>query len=235
MMFAGFVVRECCKTFNVALARSIVMFDQFEAKLFAPHRQRSLLSRNIYHIKRRASVFSRTLALTQEALVHTQQMQLFDASSGVAAPAAVSVPLPSSLLAASGPLTAAATRKAAAAATATAGSQTQLMSSPQDVLMQDIYQSITHIRTLADELNENASTVLQLLFQLSSYQLNELMRVLTIFSAFFIPLGFIASFYGMNFESLPFIEDPNGVWYCMTLMVVVAAGLASWFRWKRFL
>jgi magnesium transporter len=60
------------------------------------------------------------------------------------------------------------------------------------------------------------------------------MRVLTIFSAMFIPLGFIASFYGMNFETLPLLNDEDGLLYCVMLMAVVAASLASWFRYKKF-
>ncbi|KAH9600727.1 Mg2+ transporter protein [Trypanosoma melophagium] len=81
---------------------------------------------------------------------------------------------------------------------------------PTNVQFQDVQQDIAHVRSISEELNANADSVLQLLFQLSSYQLNELMRVLTIFSAFFIPLSFIASIYGMNFTHLPLLEDNYG-------------------------
>lgn len=180
---ALYLVKEASRSFHRALAKSIVQFDSYEAKLFAPQKGRSSLAREIYHIKRRASVYSRILALTHDSF------STFLESLGV---------------------------------------------QPNNVYVQDVVQDLAHVRSLSDELNDNANSVLQLLFQLSSYQLNELMRVLTMFSAFFIPLGFIASVYGMNFESLPGIDHPYGHLYCLGFMLMVGLSLVSWFKWKRF-
>jgi Mg2+ and Co2+ transporter CorA len=230
-LFVCLMVRECCKTFNVALARSVVLFDQLEANLFKTTVKRSVLSRNIYHIKRRAAVFARTLALTHEALTHLQQVN----STGEDVAAAAVVPpdrgLSVSELSSRPP-------RARSSNRTHRPERAKVVSTPLQIslnaVQQDVHQLLQHIRSLAEELNENASTVLQLQFQLSSYQLNELMRVLTIFSAMFIPLGFIASFYGMNFETLPLLNDEDGLLYCVMLMAVVAASLASWFRYKKF-
>lgn len=178
-----YFVKEASRSFHRALGKSIVQFDNYEAKLFAPQRGRSSLARQIYHIKRRASVYSRILALTQDAFIHFVQ------GIGV---------------------------------------------SPNNVYVQDVVQDLVHVRSLSDELNDNSNSVLQLLFQLSSYQLNELMRVLTMFSAFFIPLSFIASVYGMNFDGLPGLNDPNGHWYCLTVMLVVGLSIVMWFKLKKF-
>lgn len=176
-------VKETCRSYHRALAKSIVEFDNYEAKLFAPERRRSSFARQIYHIKRRASVYSRILVLTQDAFVHL--------ISGMGIPS-------------------------------------------QNVYVQDVMQDMTHVRSLSDELNDNANAVLQLLFQLSSYQLNELMRVLTMFSAFFIPLSFIASVYGMNFENLPGMSDPYGHLYCLSIMGLVGVSIVVWFKVKKF-
>ena len=37
------------------------------------------------------------------------------------------------------------------------------------------------------------------------------MRVLTVFSAFFLPLTFIVGIYGMNFEFMPELRSPLGL------------------------
>jgi magnesium transporter len=40
-------------------------------------------------------------------------------------------------------------------------------------------------------------------FSSQSHKMNEIMKTLTIVSAIFIPLTFIAGIYGMNFEHMP--------------------------------
>jgi magnesium transporter len=40
--------------------------------------------------------------------------------------------------------------------------------------------------------------------------MNEIMKTLTIVSAIFIPLTFIAGVYGMNFQHIPELEYKNG-------------------------
>ncbi|EPY41180.1 metal ion transporter, MIT family [Angomonas deanei] len=177
-------VKESIHTFSSAISKCIVEFDRYEAGLFSSSRNRSHLAREIYHIKRRASVYGRTLTLTQDAYSQISS---------------------------------------------------SLKVLPSHVDYQEVQHDLAHVQSLADELNANADSVLQLLFQLSSYQVNELMRVLTLFSAFFIPLNFIAAVYGMNFEGLPLLQNPNGEVYCGALMMTIAAIIFIWFKKKHFL
>ncbi len=53
----------------------------------------------------------------------------------------------------------------------------------------------TYREMLSDQLNIYNSSI--------SNRMNEVMKVLTIFAAIFIPLTFIAGIYGTNFEYLP--------------------------------
>ncbi|MCF8226090.1 MAG: magnesium/cobalt transporter CorA [Bacteroidales bacterium] len=63
---------------------------------------------------------------------------------------------------------------------------------------------------------------------------NEIMQVLTVFAAFFIPLTFIAGIYGMNFEYIPELGLKNGYLYFWILVIVVAAVLTLYFRRKKW-
>jgi magnesium transporter len=49
-----------------------------------------------------------------------------------------------------------------------------------------------------------------------------------------LPLTFVASFYGMNFSSMPELSWPHGELFAVALMVVVAISAWGWFRWKRW-
>lgn len=56
-------------------------------------------------------------------------------------------------------------------------------------------------------------------------RMNEIMKVLTVISAIFIPLTFIAGIYGMNFDNIPELHMKNGYFYVWGLMLVIAATL----------
>jgi magnesium transporter len=69
-----------------------------------------------------------------------------------------------------------------------------------------------------------------------STQMNEVMKVLTIIATIFIPLGFIASVYGMNFDSavspwnMPELRWYLGYPFALGLMGMLAGGLLYHFR-----
>lgn len=62
---------------------------------------------------------------------------------------------------------------------------------------------------------------LNLIFNFQSHRLNEIMKVLTVFSVVFIPLTFLAGIYGMNFENMPELKMENGYFYLLGIMLVV--------------
>lgn len=69
----------------------------------------------------------------------------------------------------------------------------------------------------------------------ASQRTNEVMRVLTVFSAFFLPLSFIAGVYGMNFENMPELHHRLGYFGALLFMLLVAAGIWYWFRRRGWL
>lgn len=63
---------------------------------------------------------------------------------------------------------------------------------------------------------------------------NEIMKVLTVFSAFFIPLTFVAGVYGTNFEYLPEIKLKFGYLYFWMLLVAITMGLLVYFKRRKW-
>ncbi|HEU5061452.1 MAG TPA: magnesium transporter CorA family protein [Kofleriaceae bacterium] len=61
---------------------------------------------------------------------------------------------------------------------------------------------------------------------------NEIMAKLTIFSAIFLPLGFIVGFWGQNFDSLPFHNEHLLWWLTVVPCAAVPVVLMIWFWWK---
>jgi magnesium transporter len=87
----------------------------------------------------------------------------------------------------------------------------------------------------ADQLLDEINNLLGIHVALASHRTNEVMRVLTVFSAFFLPLTFIVGIYGMNFQHMPELRHRWGYPAVMALMAVVCLVIAWWFRRRGWL
>lgn len=87
------------------------------------------------------------------------------------------------------------------------------------------------LMTMFDQAQEDVENLLNIYWSLSAQKNNDVVRLLTIFSVFFMPLTFIAGVYGMNFKNMPELYTKNGYFVVWGVMVVVA--LAIWFWFKR--
>lgn len=63
---------------------------------------------------------------------------------------------------------------------------------------------------------------------------NEIMKVLTVLSAFFIPLTFLAGVYGMNFDNLPELHLKYGYYCFWGFSVLITSSLFGFFKWKKW-
>jgi magnesium transporter len=66
-------------------------------------------------------------------------------------------------------------------------------------------------------------------------QLNLAMRTLTAVATIMLPLGLIASVFGMNFDRMPLLKEPYGFWILVAGMGVLAGGMAFFFKRRRWL
>ncbi len=96
----------------------------------------------------------------------------------------------------------------------------------------DLY---VRLLTMYDTLSDNTNQLFNIYFSLASHRTNEVIRVLTIFSVFFMPLTFIAGIYGMNFDLMPELRYRWGYPGAIGLMAVITLGIFFWFRRKGWL
>ncbi|RYF34719.1 MAG: magnesium transporter CorA [Comamonadaceae bacterium] len=105
-----------------------------------------------------------------------------------------------------------------------------LMVRSRDVL-EHIERVVHHVR----RLEQNAETAVQMHFSIQSHRTNDIMRVLTVLTAIFLPLNLIAGIFGMNFEFIPLVHKADGFWLAMGSMAIVAVVLVLVFWRKRYL
>lgn len=104
-----------------------------------------------------------------------------------------------------------------------------------DVYTRDLRDLYVRTQTFFDNLSENTAQLLSVYFSLASQRTNEIMRILTIFSVFFMPLTFVVGVYGMNFRHMPELAWYYGYPAVMLLMVGLSIGIYFWFKRKGWL
>ena len=81
----------------------------------------------------------------------------------------------------------------------------------------------------AEDVQENIQSLLNLHMSIesqktneASFKTNEIMRVLTVLTIFFLPLNFIVGLFGMNFAHIPFLQHEYGFWFSVGMMFLIS-------------
>lgn len=129
-------------------------------------------------------------------------------------------------------------RDAVAAMASIAG---QLVSEETKIYLRDCQDHIVQLNEVSESYGETVSALVSIHLGLASQRLNEVMKVLTVFAALFMPLSFIAGLYGMNFDpsvspyNMPELGWAYGYPVVLATMLLLAGGLIFFFRRRGWL
>lgn len=106
--------------------------------------------------------------------------------------------------------------------------------------LKDIYDHTIQIMDTVETYRDFLASMLDVYLSSVSNKLNEVMKVLTIFASIFIPLTFISSLYGMNFNTstspfnMPELNWRYGYLFVWGIMVVVSIVMLIFFKRKKW-
>ena len=98
----------------------------------------------------------------------------------------------------------------------------------------DIMDNIMQILDINDNQNEHLSSLHDLFMSEMTYRMTNVMKILTVITSIFIPLTFITSVYGMNFEFQPEYDWPWayptlwGLMFLMTILILIYFKRQRW-------
>lgn len=107
--------------------------------------------------------------------------------------------------------------------------------------LRDSYDHTVQLMDALETYREVASGLIDVHLSMLSTRMNEIMKLLTVIATIFIPLGFVASLYGMNFDAsrspwnMPELRWYFGYPFALSVMLVVGIGLLIYFRFRGWL
>lgn len=113
--------------------------------------------------------------------------------------------------------------------------ESELIREETTPFLNDLLDLITQATEAIDTYREMLSDQLNIYNSSISNKMNDIMKILTIFAAIFIPLTFIAGIYGTNFEYLPELHFKYSYFIFLGIMVTIAIGMLFFFKRKGWL
>jgi len=112
--------------------------------------------------------------------------------------------------------------------------ESPLIKIPTMPYLRDIYDHTIHVIDTMETSRDIISGMLDIYLSSISYRLNEIMKVLTIIATLFIPLTFLAGWYGMNFKSMPEFEWRYGYAWVISIAITMTIAMLVYFKRKRW-
>ena len=101
--------------------------------------------------------------------------------------------------------------------------------------LRDVYDHTIHIIESLEAIRDLLAGMLDIYLSSVSNRLNQEVRALTVVAIIFMPSTLISGVFGMNFHTMPLLENPLGFYLALGFMACIAAGLSLVFWHRRWL
>ena len=98
--------------------------------------------------------------------------------------------------------------------------------------LRDIYDHTVHVLESLESVRDLLADLLDIYLSSVSNRLNTEVRILTVLTTLFMPATLIAGIFGMNFQTMPLLDEHDGFWIALATMLGAATVMAAAF-WRR--
>jgi magnesium transporter len=103
------------------------------------------------------------------------------------------------------------------------------------IYFRDVYDHAVRAMDLVETYRDLLTGGLDIYLTQMANRTNDVVKGLTILATIMLPLTLITGYFGMNFEYIPLLKDPNGIWYTTAVMLIVAVSMLGFFKYKKWL
>lgn len=103
------------------------------------------------------------------------------------------------------------------------------------VYLRDAYDHIVQAIDTVETFRDMLSSMLDVYLSSVTNRMNEVMKTLTVIATIFIPMTWVASIYGMNFDYMPELHYKLGYPIALGVMLIISILMLIYFRKKKWL
>lgn len=97
-------------------------------------------------------------------------------------------------------------------------------------LVTELRERLHSLSFFAESMDDDLDNLLAVQLSLTANRTNDVMRLLALFSAVFLPITFIVGVYGMNFDHMPELAAPHGYAVVWLAIALTTGGVLLWFK-----
>jgi magnesium transporter len=112
---------------------------------------------------------------------------------------------------------------------------TSLIHKEMRIYFRDVYDHAVRAMDLVETYRDLLSGALDIYLTQMANRTNDIVKGLTILATIMLPLTLVTGYFGMNFEYIPLLKNPNGIWYTTGGLIVITVVMLGYFKLKKWL
>lgn len=102
------------------------------------------------------------------------------------------------------------------------------------VYLRDVYDHVVQAIDTVESFRDMIAGLLDVYMSITTNQMSEIMKVLTVISTIFLPIGFITGIYGMNFTNMPELQWRYSYPTVLAIMAIITIAMLVYFKKKKW-
>ena len=103
------------------------------------------------------------------------------------------------------------------------------------IYFRDVYDHAVRALDLVETYRDLLTGGLDIYLTQMANRTNDIVKGLTILATIMLPLTLVTGYFGMNFEYIPGLKNPSGIWYTTGALVVITVSMLGYFKYKKWL
>lgn len=113
--------------------------------------------------------------------------------------------------------------------------ETPIISPEMRIYFRDVYDHTVRANEMVETYRDLVTGGLDIYLTQMANRTNDTVKGLTILATIMLPLTLVTGYFGMNFEYIPFLKDPAGIWYMTGALIAIAVAMLIYFRYKSWI
>src|SRR5262249_47826061 len=113
--------------------------------------------------------------------------------------------------------------------------ESALINHDMKIYFRDVYDHAVRALDLVETYRDLLTGSLDIYLTQMANRTNDIVKGLTILATIMLPLTLVTGFFGMNFEYIPLLKTPRGIWYITAGLVFITVSMLGYFKYKKWL